>query len=124
MTIQFPIIISDSGDITVFDSLERAESYLEPCDMNVLTGFDCQGKILEFGGKKEIRKILWRTAEIEKISVHANAMGHTNKEELQKLLVRYLGRIYTVHKEVFIQRDWEQLSLQELIDIIKDNALV
>jgi hypothetical protein len=91
MTIQFPIIISDSGDITVFDTLESAESYLEPCDMNVLTGFDCQGKILEFGIKKESRKILWGATKIEKISVQANAMGYTNKEELQKLLVRYLG---------------------------------
>lgn len=41
-----PIIIYDNGDLLIFESIEKAESYLEPIDIDIYTGYDSQGHLL------------------------------------------------------------------------------
>ena len=47
-SIKPPIVIDESSDIDVFDSVAHAESYLEPIDVknNLFVAYDSEGKLL------------------------------------------------------------------------------
>lgn len=56
---KLPIIIDESGDISVFDSLESAERSLEPIDIlnGEFVGYDAEGRLLNIVPNGFIAKI-------------------------------------------------------------------
>lgn len=118
MTLHFPLIISDSGDITVFDSLEKAESYFETYDIPSLIGFDCQGKILEFTIRKEVKRVIGIPTKVDKLAISVKDEP-ADVEYLRRIIIEYLSRIQFVNQIPFSQKDWNKLSVTEIIDIIK-----
>jgi hypothetical protein len=62
---KLPIIIDESGDILVFDSLESAERHLEPIDIlnGEFVGYDAEGRLLNIVPNGFIAKI--SLAELE-----------------------------------------------------------
>ncbi len=121
MNIHFPIIISASGDIAVFNSIEKAENYYEPYDIDSLIGFDNQGYILEFEVQKRIHRVIGIATEIERIAIKVKE-EKIDLEESRKLIIEYVSRIRSVNHRPFLQRDWNQLTIPELIEVIKKIA--
>lgn len=118
MTIKLPLIISDSGDITVFDSLEKAESYFESYDVHSLIGFDSQGRILEFNTRKEVKRVVGIPTKVEKLTISVKD-ELADEENLRRIIVEFLSRVRSVNQRPILQKDWKQLSLPALIDVVK-----
>ncbi len=49
-----PVIVFDNGDAIFFDSVEEAESWLEPPDIGDLLIYDCEG--VRLSAKVELRR--------------------------------------------------------------------
>jgi hypothetical protein len=116
--IQLPFIILEENDIIVFVSIEKAESYLEPYDLNLMAEYDSCGLELEFGIKKVNRKSgLWFSIQVETVVIRAKEPETINSEGLRQLLVEHLRKTRTHWRKPFVQRDWEQQSFSDLIKI-------
>jgi hypothetical protein len=76
-----PIIIYDNGDLLIFESIDKAESYLEPIDIDIYTGYDCEGHLLSLTEQGD--RVTIRLAETEP--------NHFN--ELRHVLIEFLSRI-------------------------------
>jgi hypothetical protein len=78
-----PVVIVEGWDVSLFESVAEAESYLEPVDVSdgVYFGFDAEGRLsrIETDGVR----VRIRTAEKEPIHV----------EELEDLLRGFLERV-------------------------------
>lgn len=118
MTLNLPLIISDSGDITVFNSVETAESYFDPYDIHSLTGFDSQGKALVFNTRKEGRKVLGIYTEVEKVDISIKG-EEIREHDLRKIITEYLSRLQYVNHQRFLNEHWDQLPLPALIEIVR-----
>ncbi len=95
-----PIIVSESGDVEVFDSVEAAESYLEPIDVEKerFVAYDSCGRLLQL------------IPTSPRISIRAAEEDGNHHRELQNLLTEYLGY-------VGVASDWiSQASLQDLVE--------
>jgi hypothetical protein len=94
-----PIIVSDEGDVLIFESIQAAESYIEPWHLDRLITFDSDGTMLNFreegGGVK-----LYPVKEEQK-----------HEEELKGLLKRFL-------KKVMPTETYDNLNLSQLIIIM------
>lgn len=92
-----PIIIYDNGDLLIFESIEKAESYLEPIDIDIYTAYDCEGHLLFLIEQGE--RVTIRLAETEP--------NHVN--ELRHVLIDFLSRIGNEYDEL------SKALLEELI---------
>jgi hypothetical protein len=119
MTLNLPLIISASGDITVFDSVEKAESYFDPYDVHSLIGFDSQGKILEFNIRKEVKRVVGIPTNLEKLAISVKDEP-ADEGNLRRIIVEYLSRVRSVNQKPFLQKDWNQFSLPAIIDIVRE----
>jgi len=91
-----PIFIDDQGDVLIFDSLMRAESYLEPSDVKCgrIAIFDSEGRILHPSVHEVNQKIafFW-TRTCERIVLEPLEGGAKHPMKLRSLLVDFLSKI-------------------------------
>jgi hypothetical protein len=76
-----PIIVHDPGDIDVFDSIESAERYLEPIDVEeniLLVAFDSVGRLL---------RLLPTTP---RVTIEAAEEVPNHAEQVRELLIKFL----------------------------------
>ena len=108
-----PIVVSERGDITVFDTMEAAEKYLEAPDVENFEYeiFDSVGNVLyasvEVVRGKRIFGLLGGSSKVVKIL--ASSSGACDKDRLRELLTHFLQ---TPASESIAN---EVLSLPELI---------
>lgn len=96
-----PIILSDSGDLLIFESIDEALRYIEPIDVknNVYRGFDSQGRLLRLATVYPYKTISISLAE---------EYPHHKDDLVQELkyFLSFMG----------VSREWiENASLEELV---------
>ena len=95
-----PIIVSNFGDVLIFDSIEKAERYIEPIDVdnNEYIAYDSEGHLLHLVNLPRYQVAI-EPAETE--PNHAN--------ELREILMDFLAR-------TGVSKSWlSRASLQELV---------
>lgn len=97
------IIAMDSLDVDLADSVEQAQSLIEPQDVNVTKVFDADGCVC----KLEILKGGWIGPDLVKIE----ATEEFKPDEAKKALFRYL-RVLAVAVE-------DNASLESMISLLK-----
>ncbi len=95
-----PIIVDESGDVIVFASVEHAERYLEPIDVeeNRCVAYDSEGRLLKL-----------RPTE-PRITIESAEAVPSHSREVRDILIEFLE--YLGHS-----REWlTQASLSELVE--------
>jgi hypothetical protein len=108
-----PIIVNGHGDVSIFESVEYAEQYLEPIDVKnkEYIVYDSEGHILQLAiSKKERPSIFDRAGYIETVRISAVESGSDRSSELRKLLIKFFQETRAVVEES------DLLSLRELVD--------
>jgi hypothetical protein len=103
---KLPIIISEPGDVFVFDSVDKTMAYIEPPDVfdNLYTAYDSEGRLLNL-------KAVSRNYE-NAITIEVAEDTPAHQMELRNLLVDFLTR----SRQRNISKHWlEQASLEQLI---------
>lgn len=79
-----PLIISNFGDVLIFDSVSQAESYLEPIDVlnNEYTGYDSLGRLLRISIQSKNR-----------VYIELEEQQPTRMEDLSRVLKEYLIKV-------------------------------
>jgi hypothetical protein len=79
-----PVILSNYGDVLIFDSIEKAERYIEPIDVtnNEYIAYDSEGRLLRLVEQSRYRVI------VEPVESDPSHRG-----ELREILVDFLARI-------------------------------
>jgi hypothetical protein len=91
-----PIVISEHGDITILDTIEAAERYLEAPDVenSEYEIFDSLGNVLcpriEMVPAKRLFGLFGGSSKVVRIS--ASSTGACDKEGLRAMLVHFLRR--------------------------------
>jgi hypothetical protein len=126
--VTLPIIICESVDIHVYDSLEEAARSMESID--VLQGeyivFDSEGYILELHVDERYKPLaprwLWWLlgVPIGPVEIRGRKEVEPRERELRSWFVAYLGSLQ--ERGVFrTDCDWlKDISLSELIDVVRD----
>jgi len=93
-----PIIVEESGDTEVFESIEYAERYLEPIDVEEerYVAFDSTGRLLRL------------TATPQSVTIEAAEEVPNHGEVVRELLIRFLKHCGSSDP------DLSSLSLEEL----------
>jgi len=105
-----PIIVSDPGDIFIFESVEAAERYIEPWGLEQLSAYDSEGRLLSLTPGDYVAHI----DLAEKEPSHAN--------ELRNVLVCYL---WEVGPRVGISRDWLlEASLEQIVSVTLEKCKI
>lgn len=88
-----PIIISESGDIDLFETVEDAENKLEAEDVldGLFVGFDCKGRRLTLTVEKKTSKWFFGVfdCEINRVKISCQDQGIFYESELKQLLINY-----------------------------------
>lgn len=99
-----PVIVAENGDVDIFESVEKAESYIEPID--VKTGdnvfFDSEGKILQASIVKDSRGI-------ERIVITDADEENYDRQKLRNILIDFLGYLNYSRQEL------EEMELPSLV---------
>jgi hypothetical protein len=87
MVIKLPIIIDEFGDVLVFESVEKAESFLEPIDVinDDVIAYDGEGRLLTFS----IETGIW----FDRVVLHSAEKEPNHAPELRHALVRFLSQL-------------------------------
>lgn len=103
-----PIIADNYGDVLVFESLAKAESYLEPIDIRngEYTVFDSEGRLLK---QSVIRDLKGR----EKVAIILEQDGRRESEKLKTILIQFLSQVLESSQPL------EALSLEQLVEKAK-----
>jgi hypothetical protein len=101
---QPPIIVDNKGDVSIFDSVERAQRYLEPIDVrnDEYVIYDREGTLL--------RGIIVKHFLAERVKLEPASEPGVATTRLRQVLVDFLVRVGT-HTE----KKLEQLSLEGLL---------
>lgn len=75
-----PIIVNESGDADIFDSVEQAEGYLEAVDVN-----DGRYEAYDSEGRK-----LLLTATSDAVKIQEGEVEPTHADELRTILINFL----------------------------------
>jgi hypothetical protein len=97
-----PIIIYDKGDVLIFESIEIAESYIEPLDIDAYIAYDAEGRLLRLIDKGN------------KVSIKSAETVPTHIDELKQVLITFLNRI-GVSKDWLLQASMTELLAQGLL---------
>lgn len=99
-----PLIIDNYGDLLIFDTLESAETYLEPIDIlnHEYVGYDAEGCLLSFS-------VYENQLSIDKVIVSLAEQEPTHQAELKEKLNKFLKYLQEV--------ELETLTLEELVKI-------
>ncbi len=98
--IEPPIIVSESGDVEAFESVEAAESYLEPIDVEKarFIAYDSRGRLLQL------------IPSSPRVRIRAAEKDANHDRELRNLLTAYF-------ESVGVANDWVSgASLQDLVE--------
>jgi len=76
-----PIVVTESGDADVFESVEAAERYLEPYDVNDLLAYDSTGRLL---------RLLPTTP---RITIEAAELVPTHEQNALEVLLKFLNEV-------------------------------
>ena len=108
-----PIIVNEHGDVSIFESVEYAEQYLEPIDVKneEYVVYDSKGHLLQLSvSQKELLSIFGGIELIEAVRISPVGSGSGSSSELRKLLIKFFRETKTgVEKS-------DLLSLRELVD--------
>lgn len=91
-----PIVISEHGDITILDTIEAAERYLETPDVenSEYEIFDSSGNVLspriEIARGKRLFGLFGGSSKVVRIS--ASSTGICDKERLRAILIHFIRR--------------------------------
>lgn len=90
-----PIIVIDSGDVSLFADIKDAELYLEPDDVkqNAYEIFNRNGDLLNLIILKKSKKILFGTFVKESIQIMPYIPNINNKEYLLELLFKFCDNV-------------------------------
>ncbi|HFC8502240.1 TPA: hypothetical protein ACFP30_001227 [Neisseria oralis] len=90
-----PIIIIDSGDVSLFVDIKDAELYLEPDDVkqNAYEIFNRNGDLLNSIILKKSKKFLFGTFAKESIQIIPYIPNINNKEYLSELLFKFCDNV-------------------------------
>jgi hypothetical protein len=79
-----PIFINEMGDISVFDSVEDAERYLEPIDVanNEYVGYDSEGRLLQL-----------TVTDANRVSIRSSEPIPKHAVELRESLIWFLSYV-------------------------------
>lgn len=90
-----PIIVIDSGDVSLFADIKDAELYLEPDDVkqNAYEIFNRNGDLLNPIILKKSKKILFGTFVKERIQIMPYIPNINNKEYLLELLFKFCDNV-------------------------------
>ena len=90
-----PIIVIDSGDVSLFADIKDAELYLEPDDVkqNAYEIFNRNGDLLNPIILKKSKKILFGTFVKESIQIMPYIPNINNKEYLSELLFKFCDNV-------------------------------
>jgi hypothetical protein len=99
-----PIIADDFGDLLIFDSLKKAESYLEAIDVKQrdYPVYDSEGRRLSARVVKDGKKP-------ERVAIVEPDKEPRHESELRALLIAFLDKVLQPRENL------ESLPLQELI---------
>jgi hypothetical protein len=98
---RLPIIASSSGDVLIFETVELAQGYIEPQDVedNEYIVFDSEGRLLQLVLRTQDEILV---EQVETIPNHA--------AQLQQTLINFLSQIG-------ISKEWlQQASLEQLVE--------
>lgn len=110
-----PIIIIDSGDVSLFVDIKDAELYLEPDDVkqNAYEIFNRNGDLLNSIILKKSKKFLFGTFAKESIQIIPYIPNINNKEYLSELLFKFCDNV-----KIEVQKG---INLNNLVDrLIKE----
>lgn len=79
--VKAPIIVDENGDVNIFESIEDAERYLEPTDVenNEYTAYDSQGRLLRL------------IATHPRITIESAELEPSHISQLHTILQRFLA---------------------------------
>lgn len=85
------IILSEHGDLSVFDTEDRLKGYIEPTDIksNEYKVFDENGYVIDLSVGVNIKKFLGVTVLKEEI-VNVNKTKKLQRDQLDSLIAKYL----------------------------------
>lgn len=94
-----PIIVDESGDIDVFETIEGAEMYLEAVDVKNqrFVAYDSEGRLLRL------------LPTMPKVTIEAAEGAPTHSEDARQVLIKFLTDVGTPKAGL------EEESLQELV---------
>lgn len=102
-----PIIVTENGDIDIFESVEKAERYIEPID--VKTGdsvfYDSEGRILQ-------ASVIEDSRGIEKTVIEDGKEYRVNNSELKRILIDFLE---------YLDYPRHELEVMELSSLVKES---
>lgn len=99
-----PIIVDNKGDVSIFDSVEKAERYLEPIDIrnDEYVVYDRSGRLLKCAIVKHLLA--------ERVKLEPASESVVDVPRLRRVLVDCLARVGTR-----LEKPLEQRSLEELL---------
>jgi hypothetical protein len=102
-----PIIVDNYGDMMVFESLTKAESYLEPIDIRngEYIVFDSGGHILKQSVIKDFKGR-------ERVALTLEQDYKWEGDKLKTVLIRFLSQVLKSNQSL------ETLSLEQLVEMI------
>jgi hypothetical protein len=113
-----PIFVYEPRDLDVFDSVEAAEQYLEPIDVqhNRFVAYDSESRLLALSVMTKPTRpnifdiLLYRPSVIEHVVIKEAESEPSHQDQLRQILAAYLS--------IFGENsDWlEGASLEELVD--------
>lgn len=94
-----PIVVHENGDVVIFASVERAERYLEPIDVEAgrLTAYDSAGRLLRL------------VPTSPRITIEAAEAEPTHNEELRESLRELLSHVGVAEDQI------DRMSIQEMV---------
>lgn len=88
-----PIIISEPGDVMIFESVEEAQAYIDWQDVenDEYVGYDREGRVLNLRVAKIPVKILFFTLHNREVVIEDSEPEQKRPSELRNLLSNYLS---------------------------------
>jgi len=103
-----PLILSDQGDVAVFETVRDLERYVESPDVAAYRVYDASGRRYFFKGYRNSAMDDSVFHQVKSVQLDEENPGHDAGEELMELLRSYLRRVE--HREPSAT-----LSLQQIV---------
>lgn len=108
-----PIIVVEHSDVTIFESVEKAQNWLEPIDVKngEYVAYDRDGRLLRLAVKPiERQSFFGKKKSIEGVEISEAGDGIDHAPELRKALIDFFK------KTAVYDREDEVLELTDLVN--------
>jgi hypothetical protein len=116
-----PIVVYDSGDILMFESVEAAELSLEAIDVenDEYVAYDSEGRLLKLGVERIKRGSGIFAVWLDKVVISCIETEPNHADDLRRILVDFFARIG-------LDQDWlSKATLKELVSKgLKDHKAI